>query len=218
MLTADEAALASRWWRSVASAAIFDETLNTWFSATYESMFNATRLANAGFGAEGEVVGAELLRRLILGDYRSEVYYLRYEALARKMLPDRAIALAIAACFDIDLTLVRAADPDGNITTGDRLLEFIRAIDENADTAMPDIDVGRIRHVEQLAVRALLPYIKMMTYYQVAELFRQIIDDGLRASDLGMPVCGLSFKPRLAAARLSEWSVVGHITGSEFSS
>ncbi len=63
-------------------------------------------------------------------------------------------------------------------------------------------------------MRALLPSIEMMTQYQVAELFRQIIDDGLRASALGMPVCGPSFALRPDAALLSEWSVVGRVKES----
>ena len=143
----------------------YEKLVQTYFSAGYESDYSFEQLASAHRRQDGSMLGAERLRELILG---VPDHFLHYDPiLARKMLPDETIALAIIRTHRLDV--VSSLSPErvnfSNIT--DRLKNTV---------GQTRLTLGR-----QLLV-ATLPYLRS-SQFQIAFLVRLLIQEGARAAE-----------------------------------
>ena len=192
-------------WRSVAEPDVYRSLIDARWSQDHQGRYQRSRLADNTVGRDGQIVGAENIRRMIFeaadqaGGYGSASQQER----GRRMLSDEAIARSIIEVFQVDIQegapplsqLMADITPRRDrVRRREQALARLRGATPPNPVAIAAME-GRLRN-SQTDLRTsqqalLLPLIGRLgqnsTHFDVADVVRFAIQEGLHSAAEGEP-------------------------------
>lgn len=217
-------------WKKVADPVNYEKIIDTRFTQGHQGRFQRERLADTTI-RNGEMVGAELLREHVFGIVDTTEGYRTAEQKerGRRMLSDEAIARSIIEAFRVDIDqgtpshrdLLMFVDYDKS-AVGSAELALRNAVAAGAATAtLTTLEAnvtaarGALRTSEQALLGGLLPRLRDATNFDVGDVLRFAIHEGLTSAAVGEPYLEVPgyYEAQQPERRLRAEAIIGEDAG-----